>query len=370
MERDLRRYLIWLILLLILILGIVGYFGAQLYGELTSSFEVEVAQGPAAEPEKPAKPPSEEEESFVERRLGEAGLSETPILGDTAVAGHLARLEDGEVSEETLLQYADDLIYINAYTAANDGAIPTSFWDVRTPEMIESNWDEYSVVRQIAVPEAEPYLLLLAKGYGRFLRFKAAESSGEDTSLDAALDMFAFVEDYWTAVTPASDEEVSAEATKGIADSKLLVWQSLVAGSTRINPLTDKPMFSHSIFARDNVGTIYQYDLGEAMSIADVWGVTGFAPQFVGIPENNNQVEHMSISMVLQMVLGEPVLVLDAIEEEKVLARQADEAEANTDMALNNAIHTEFAPSFAENGLQAVEHLRCFLKGVEPTTDC
>ena len=29
-------------------------------------------------------------------------------------------------------------------------------------------------------------------------------------------------------------------------------WHSLVAGSTRINPLTNEPMFSHSIFAHDN----------------------------------------------------------------------------------------------------------------------
>ena len=39
-------------------------------------------------------------------------------------------------------------------------------------------------------------------------------------------------------------------------------------------------------------------------------------------------------------------------------------------MALNNAIHHEFASSFAENGLQAVEQLRCFLKGMEQASDC
>jgi hypothetical protein len=78
----------------------------------------------------------------------------------------------------------------------------------------------------------------------------------------------------------------------------------------------------------------------------------------------------MSISMVLQMVLGEPVAVLDAIEEEKVVTGQADAAEANADMALNNAIHNEFAPSFAEDGLLAVEQLRCFLKGMEQASDC
>ena len=370
MKRDSTRHHIGLIPLLVLIVGIAGYYGVRLYEELTSSLAVEVMPGPATEPGDLANMPAEEETTFVARRLREAGLNETPVLGDTAITGHLARLENGEVGEETLLQYADNLTYLNKFTTARGGSIPASFWDVRTPEMTENGWDEYGVVQQIAVPEAEPYLLLLAKGYGRFLQFKAAETSGDDTALDAALDMFAFVEDYWTTLNPESIDESSAEEVEGIANGKLLVWQSLVAGSTRINPLTGKPMFSHSIFARDNVGTMYQYDLSEAMSIADVWGVTGFAPQFVGIPENNNQVEHMSISMVLQIVLQEPLTVLDAIEEEKVVTGQADSAEANADMALNNAIHHEFASSFAENGLQAVEQLRCFLKGMEQASDC
>jgi hypothetical protein len=328
-----------------------------------------VMPGPATEPGDLANTPAEEETTFVAQRLREAGLNETPVLGATAITGHLARLENGAVGEETLLQYADNLIYLNEYTTANGGSIPASYWDVRSPEMIENGWDEYGIFQQIAVPEAEPYLLL-AKGYGRFLQFKAAEASGDDTALDAALDMFAFVEDYWTTLSPEPIDESSAEEVQGIANGKLLVWQSPVAGSTRINPLTGKPMFSHSIFARNNVGTMYQDDLGEAMSIADIWGMTGFAPQFVGIPENNNQVEHMSISMLLQMVMAEPVAVLDAIEEEKVMTGQADAAEANADMALNNAIHNEFAPSFAENGLRTVDQLRCFLKGMEQVSDC
>ena len=78
-----------------------------------------------------------------------------------------------------------------------------------------------------------------------------------------------------TAVTPEDEPPDSQEALKGIADSKLMVWQSLVAGSTHINPLTKEPMFSHSILARDNVGTMYQNDMSEAMGIAEVWGVTG-----------------------------------------------------------------------------------------------
>jgi len=365
-----RKQLRLLIPIAILLLILTGYFGVRLYRELTASVQVEVAQGPAAAEPVHLTPPPIAEETKVVLRLQEVGLNEDPVLGDTAVSGHMQRLEDGEVSEGTLFQYADDLAHLNEFTAANDGPIPTSFWDVRTPEMEANGWDEYSIVHQIAVLEADPYLNLLTRGYGRFLQFKAAEMSGEDTALDAALDMFAYVDDYWTSVTFSSPPLESAEALKGVAASKLMVWQSLVAGSTRINPLTKEPMFSHSIFARDNVGTMYQYDQGVEMSIAEVWGVTGFAPRYVGIPENNNQVEHMSISKILQVVMGEPVLVLDAIEEEKVLAGHARSEEANADMALNNAIHAEFVPYFAENGLMAVEHLRCVLKSENENPDC
>jgi hypothetical protein len=176
--------------------------------------------------------------------------------------------------------------------------------------------------------------------------------------------MFAYVAEYQSTDGTPSDPPGDLVEKKGRADAMLMVWQSLVAGSTRTNPLTGKPMFSHSIFARDNVGVMYQYDVDRPMGIAEAWGVTGFAPQFVGIPQNNNQVEHMSISMMLQMVMGESVLVLNGIEEEKVLRGQADQAEAQADMALNRAVHSEFAPAFADNWQQAVERLRCVLTGV------
>ncbi len=356
-----KRQLIWIIPVVILLLIVAGYYGIRLYRELTGSVQVEVVQGPGTGETLHLTPPPTAEEVLVAQRLRNVGLNEKPVLGETAINGHIQRLEDGEVSETTLLAYADNLEYLNSYTADNGGSIPPSFWDVRTPEMEANSWDEYSVIHQMTQSESEPYLQLLTRGYARFLRFKAGEASGEDTALDAALDMFVYVKDYYESVPFAALTE-HATAIDSEADELLMIWQSLIAGSTRINPLTKEPMFSHSIFARDNVGTMYQYDQGKEMSIAEVWGVTGFAPRFVGIPENNNQVEHMSISKILQIVMGEPVLILDAIEEEKVLTGHAHLAEANADMALNNAIHTEFAPYFAEDGLEAVERLRRVLK--------
>jgi hypothetical protein len=283
------------------------------------------------------------------------------VLGDTGVSGHLQRLEAGEVSGETLNQYADDLARLNQLTSDAGSRIPTNFWDVRTEAMINLDWHEYSVVHHLAEDGMEPYVRLLAQGYDRFLRFKAGEASGGETALDAALDMFALVETYYDSV-PASKLTEHAPGITGEAEEVLLIWQSLVAGSTRINPLTGKPMFNHHIYARNNVGTMYQYDQNKALTIGEVWGVSGFAPKFVGIPKNNNQVEHMSISMVLQLLLREPVVVLDAVEEEKVLLGKADKAEAHADMALNKAIHHKFASIYGQSRQEAVEQLRAFLK--------
>jgi len=206
-------------------------------------------------------PPPIAKEAVVERRLREVGLNGTPLLGDTSISGHLQRLEEGDVSEETLLQYAADLTYLNEYTAENKGPIPTSFWNVRTPEMEANGWNEYRIVRQMAQPDSEPYLQLLTEGYGRFRQFKASEASGEDTALDVALDMFVFVKAYYDAVPFAALTEYGPEIDSE-ADDLLMIWQSLVAGSTRTNPLTGRPMFSHSFFSRNNVGTMYQYDTG------------------------------------------------------------------------------------------------------------
>lgn len=364
-----KKHKVFIIVGGLLLLAIIAAGGMLLYQSLTRSFQVVAPQGPVSTATEELPAPPEAADSIVGRMLWSAGLNAEPVLGDTAISGHINRLENSEVSEQTLIQYANDLIYLNEYTAENGKQIPTDFWDVRSDEMIANGWDEYNIVHQIAQVDSEPYLRLLTKGYGRFRQFKDAEESGEDTGLDAALDMMALVDTYYAAVAgaPPLDDAVAME---NYTDAKLLVWQSLVAGSTRTNPLTKEPMFSHSIFARDNVGTMYQYDIDREMGIAKVWGVSGFAPQYVGIPENNNQVEHMSISMILQIVLDESVTVLDGIEEEKALLGQADKREANADMALNNAIHNEFAPIVALQGPMAVERLRCVLKSSQSNPDC
>lgn len=351
----------WLIPVVLLLLVLTAVYGVRLYKKLTMSLQVEVQEGPTTTIIDVHSTPDATIEARITKQLQAAGLNTTPVLGDTGVSGHLQRLHENKTEIHELQQYAEDLKHLNQYTSKRNAPVPASFWDVRTAEMEKKRWDEYSLVHQLVQPEWEPYLNLLTQAYGRFLQFKATEAQGEDTALDAALDMFAMVEDYYLAI-PFSSLTEHAKEIKGEPEAVLMIWQSLVAGSTRINPLTHKPLFSHSIFARNNVGTIYQYDQSRKMSISKVWGVSGFAPRFVGIPENGNQVEHMSISMVLQMVMHEPVSVLDAIEEEKLLLGHARSEEAQADKSLNNAIHKEFTPYFANNRLEAVERLRFVLK--------
>ncbi len=352
----------WLTTIALLLLVLAAVYGVRLYKELTMSLQVEVQEGPTTTTVIAAHTtPDATIEAQIAAQLKAAGLHTTPVLGDTGISGHLQRLLEDKTDIPELQQYAEDLQYLNQYTSQYNASIPPSFWDVQTVEMEKRFWNEYTLVHQLVQPEWEPYLQLLTKAYARFLRFKNSEREGNDTALDASLDIFALVEEYYHAI-PFSSLIEHAKEIKGEPEAVLMIWQSLVAGSTRINPLTHNPLFSHSIFARNNVGTIYQYDQGRNMSISRVWGVSGFAPRFVGIPENGNQVEHMSISMVLQMVMHEPVLVLDGIEEEKLLLGHARSEEAHADMALNNAVHKEFAPYFADNRLKAVERLRLALK--------
>ena len=99
-----KSQLIWLIPIGIVLLVVAGYFGIRLYRELTTSVQVEAGQGPAAAEALHLLPPPSVEEVTVAQRLRETGLNDEPVLGDTAVSGHIQRLEEGEVSEETLLQ--------------------------------------------------------------------------------------------------------------------------------------------------------------------------------------------------------------------------------------------------------------------------
>jgi hypothetical protein len=355
-----RKHLRWLIPVIVVLAiggGVVAY---QLYQRLSASVEVVGAAGSSIVATPMTERANDVVMAQVANRLLMAGLTREGVLDSTGVETHLQRLQEREIDAATLLQYADDLETLNRFTVENGAQIPADFWDVRTDLMIERDLDEYTLVRGAAMPESAPYIRLLARAYERFLAFKEGEATGEDTALDAALDILLMTDEYNRAVYDEIADDADAQLHD--AQAKLMVWQSLIAGTSRTNPLTGKPMFSHGLFTHNSLPIIWQYDQGEYMNVAEAWGVTGFAPQFVGTPKNNNQIEHMSISAFLQFVMDEPVLALNSIEEEKLFRGRADSAEAHADMALNNAIAYEFVPFYVTQKEQAVDHFRCFLK--------
>lgn len=297
------------------------------------------------------------DQNSMDSRLLEVGLSVTPLLGDTGVSGHMARLEAGEVTKDTLEQYADDLAALSKTTAELGQAIPAAFWDVDTEQLRQDGWTSYRIVAALNSAKGAPFVTALGSTYARFHRFKTQPKDGNDTALDTALDLFAPVIALLETESPDGLLETSPYITSP-EQAALYLWQDVVSGSSRRNPLTRQKIFDHGFASRFHVGTIWQYETGAAQSGSDIWGVSGFAPEFVGPPENNNQIEHLSISMVVQGLLREPLLVLDAFEEMEWFIGSASAAETAADEALNRAIREIFIPGFERSLPEAIEALR------------
>ena len=357
----------WIILTIsiigIAVIVIAVVTGKDLYARLTNSFQPVSYQAPSVIHTPEAESQNQTTKVDIAKKLRAAGLSENGVIDSVGVRGHLQRYQAGEVDAQTLLDYAGNLATLNQLTESYGARIPTDFWDALSDYQVEQEDDVYTQTTRFADPGSASYLKLMARAWERFLTFKRGEASGEDTALDAALDMLlmqdAYVEEVYLDL-PTEDDEVGM---KGVADSKIIVWQSLIAGTSRINPITGEPLFSHGDFGRNSVAEMWRYRLKKHLGISEIWGVTGFDWQFVGTEKNANQVEHMSITSFLQIVLDEPITALNAIEEKKVLANGADPAEAAADMALNQAVHDYLQPNYIYDLPGAVEKLRSVLKG-------
>ncbi|MFN2248564.1 MAG: hypothetical protein ACK2U4_15795 [Candidatus Promineifilaceae bacterium] len=298
--------------------------------------------------------------------LENAGLKDGPYLDATGVSGHLARLRNGEVDQLALESYARDLQTLNERTAEWGAPIPASFWDVRDSNMEEGNVTEYKLVNALAQPELESYVGLMAQSYERFKIFKENEVQGaDDSALDAALDILHLTIDYIEVAVGPLPEDASEEEKLVRAQNAMRTWQALIAGTTRYNPLTSGAMVAETLSSRETVMAMWRHETGEQAGNSEIWGVSGFAPRFVGNEANINQVEHMSISMFIQLVDQEPVAVLNLQEDKELLTGHSNSEEmANADKALNEAVATQFVPDFAHDMRGTVEQLRCYLKGL------
>jgi len=363
MARNKKIWLILIAAILGILIAVAAMAGRNLYGRLTNSFEAVTYKPPSVIHTPGAGEQNRMAGNEIAEALRAAGLSERGVIDSVGVREHLRRYQTDEVDAQTLLDYAANLEKLNHLTEGYGARIPTDFWDGLSAQQIEEGEDVYTQVARFAAPGTAPYLKLMARAWERFLAFKSGEASGEDTALDAALDILLMQEDYVKEVyedLPAEDDE---EGMKAIANAKIIVWQSLIAGTSRINPLTGQPLFSHGDYGRNSVAEMWRYRMKKHLGISEIWGVTGFDWQFVGTTENANQVEHMSITSFLQLVLGEPIEALNAIEDKKVLLNGADPAEAAADKALNQAVHDTLLPNYIHDLPGAVAQLRATLKG-------
>lgn len=346
-----------------ILLALAVFAAWQLFGLATRS---DPLQGPGAWPT--ATPSSATAVAAltigIAWELENAGLKDGAYLDATGVSGHLERLRSGEVDQPALEAYVQDLARLNEITAVWGAPIPTSFWDVRDSLMEEGNVTEYALVNALARPDLESYVGLMARAYERFKTFKKSDAQGgDDTALDAALDTLLLTIDYVDEAPGPLPDDATKEEKLVRAQQVVRTWQALIAGTTRYNPLTHEAMVAETLSSRETVMAMWRHETGQEAGNSELWGVSGFAPTFVGSEANINQVEHMSITMFIQFVDGEPVIVLDLQEDKELLSGYStDEGMANADKALNLAVAGQFVPHFADDMRGTVEQLRCYLK--------
>ena len=297
----------------------------------------------------------------VRRALLEAGLNERPVLGDTGVAAHIARLERGHVTAAALLEYADDLTMLARISAEHGRAIPSAFWDVETPALTRDGWTSHAIVAHLAAERGRPYLDLLSTAYARFHAYRT-DAPGEDTALATAFDILDIAHEYILSL-PEERRLQHGPRLASVEAATLMAWQTLVAGTTRRIPGLGSLVFDHGFVGRFSVKTIYQYDVAMAMSVGEVWGTSGFHERFVGPPQNDNQIEHLTISALLQAVAGTSVSVLDALEVEKAAVGQSSRGEAGADINLNNAVSRYLLPDLFSDFTSAARTLEKELGG-------
>lgn len=274
--------------------------------------------------------------SEIEQRLLAVGLHPTGQLSDLGVDDHLARLAAGEVDAATLGAYADAIEALSATNTDRGQSLPPTLWDVSTPALRDAGWTVYTLTEALASEDGAVHVALLSDAYAAFLEHRP-------NALDGALALLPLSRAYVDTLPEGARAERERHAqTDGQAT--LLIWQALLSGTSRHNPLTHRPLWSHGYVGHFSVPHIHQYATGEGLTASQVWGVEGFSPAFVGPPANSNQVEHLGISALLQGVAHVPGAVLTATEAFEVFIDHEDPAAAQADRALNEAVRTVLLP--------------------------
>ncbi len=290
----------------------------------------------------------------LEQRLLDVGLHPTGQLSDLGVDDHLARLTAGSVDAATLLAYADAIETLAERSTERGQPLPPTLWDVSTPALVEAGWNVYSLTEALASDPGRIHVNLLSDAYAAFLEHRP-------NALDGALAVLPLARRYVEDLPEAARAEREEHADT-VGEATLLIWQALLSGTTRYNPITHRPLWSHGYVGHFSVPHIHQYAVGEGMTPSQVWGVEGFNPTFVGPASNSNQVEHLGISSLLQGVADVPEAVLSEIEAFEVLVDGQDSDAAAADRALNAAIRSNLLPIIDEDVFEIVDVLQATLQ--------
>lgn len=300
---------------------------------------------------------SEEQETDledIEQRLLAVGIHPTGRLSDLGVDDHMARLANGEVTAGQLLSYAQAIETISKHTLKRGQPLPPTLWDVSTPALREAGWTVYGLTMALASDAGLVHVNLLSDAYAAFFRSRP-------NALRGALDLLPLARAYVTALPEAARAERSVYA-RSDGEATILIWQALLSGTTRQNPLTHRPLWSHGFVGHFSVPHIHQYATGRGATPSAIWGVEGFDPSFVGPASNNNQVEHMGISALLQGIVHIPGAVLNAVEAIEVFVDHEDPAAARADRALNRIVREVLVPRIEDDALEIVDALNAALE--------
>ena len=298
----------------------------------------------------------------IEDALIRVGLSKDGILNSTGMTRHCRRVTQGEIAPEIVARYANDLQQIAQLATSGDSTIPIDFWDVQSPQMQRVGWDEYRIVHLLCEPAYAPYVVLLGDAYHQLVQVQHQQQ----TSVAAALNILVACARYSVAGHQVMLPRTLARLNP--RQQTIALWQQLVTGATRRMPLVGWEVLPSGMWTRYNVAKMWQYHVGHAVSASETWGVSGFHPDYVGRPQNNNQIEHMAISAFLQMIWHVPVVALNLVEYGQWLTPPGvPYAEAQADIRLNQALARHFVRQFmVECPAYACQQLQLVLASAAP----
>jgi hypothetical protein len=301
---------------------------------------------------------AERENSIAQ--LAATGLSETALLRSIGLATHRQRLEAGEIDAATLARYAADLRLLSERTQQAGGPIPVDFWDARTEAMRTAGIDEYTLVHKLAGPEFQLYIEMLARCFERMTAFKRTVASPPRTAVGTALDILQEVASYIRCDHTTEMTRTRPNLSK--EQQAIFLWQQVLTGTNRQVPYLGRDAYTHSYWGRFNVTEMWRYEVRADIGMDPIWGLTGFDDAFIRDPHNTNQIEHMAITSLAQIVLRLPLLLLNTLEDLESLLHKASWIEGAADKALNRAVAHQFCPFFTLEAPQtACDRLERFL---------